>query len=102
MLLLQSESFVNLNAFSPQNDAPLVSNKHLISVIGVYLKLFLEIMACCDEWILLVTFLSGPLRNQRQTATPSLSFLNMVWFLQNFKPSEHDFLLNTRFGLLII
>ena len=102
MLLLQSESFVSLNAFSLQNDAPLVSIKHLISIIGVYLKLSLEIMACCDERILLVTFLSGPLRNQHQTATPSLSYINMVWFLQNFKPSEHDFLLNTRFGQLII
>ena len=78
MLLLQSESFVNLNAFSLQNDAPLVSNKHLISVIGVYLKLSLEIMARCDERILLVTFLSGPLRNQHQTATPPLSYLNIV------------------------
>ena len=78
MLLLQSESFVNLNAFSLQNDAPLVSNKHLISIIGVYLKLSLEIMACCDERIFLVTFLSGPLRNQHQAATPSLSYLNMV------------------------
>ena len=80
----------------------LVSNKHLISIIGVYLKLSLEIMACCDERILLVTFLSGPLRNQHQTATPSLSYINMVWFLQNFKLSQHDFLLNTRFGQLII
>ena len=78
MLLLQSERFVNLNAFSLQNDAPLVSNKHLISIIGVYLKFSLEIMACCDERILLVTFLSGPLRNQHQTATPSWSYLNMV------------------------
>ena len=78
MLLLQSESFVNLNAPSLQNDTPLVSNKHLISIIAVYLKLSLEIMACCDERILLVTFLSGPLRNQHQTATPSLSYLNMV------------------------
>ena len=67
MLLLQSASFVNLNASSLQNDAPLVSNKHLISIIGVYLKLSLRIMACCDERILLVTFLSGPLRNQYQT-----------------------------------
>ena len=58
MLLLQSESFVNLNAFSLQNDAPLVLNKHLISIIGVYLKLSLEIMACGGEWISLVTFLS--------------------------------------------
>ena len=99
ILLPQSESFVNLNAFSLQNDAPPVSNKHLISIIGVYLlKLSLEIMACCDERILLVTFLSGPLRNQHPTATPSWSYLNMVWFLQNFKPSEHDFLLNTKFG----
>ena len=99
MLLLQSQSFVNLNAFSLQNDAPLVSNKHLISIIGVYLKHSLEIMACHgDERILLVTFLSGPLSNQHQTATPSLSYLNMVWFLQNLKPSEQDFLLNTRFG----
>ena len=51
MLLLQSDSFVNLNAFSLQNDASLVSNKHLISFIGVYLKLSLEIMACRDERI---------------------------------------------------
>ena len=78
MLLLQSESFVHLNVFSLQNDTPLVSNKHLISIIGVYLKLSLEIMACCDEQILLVTFLSGSLRNQHQTVTPSLSYLNMV------------------------
>ena len=78
MLLLQSESFFNLNAFSLQNDALLVSNKHLISIIGVYLKLSLEIMACCDERILLVTFLSEPLRNQDHAATPSWSYLNMV------------------------
>ena len=53
MLLLQSESFVNLNIFSLQNEPHLVSNKHLISIIGVYLKLSFEIMACCDERILL-------------------------------------------------
>ena len=41
MLLLQLEIFVNLNAFPLQNDTPLVSNKHLISIIGVYLKLSL-------------------------------------------------------------
>ena len=35
MLFLQSESFVNLNAFSLQNEAPLVSNKLLISIIRV-------------------------------------------------------------------
>ena len=35
-------------------------------------------MTYCDERILLVTFLSGPLRNQHQTATPSLSYLNVV------------------------
>ena len=43
MLLPQSQRFVNLNAFSLQNDPLLVSNKHLISIIGVYLKLSLEI-----------------------------------------------------------
>ena len=77
MLLLQSESFVNLHAFSLKNDAPLVSNERLIAIIGVYLKLSFEIMTCCEQRILLVTFLSGPLRNQHQTATPSLSYLNM-------------------------
>ena len=43
MLLLHSENFVNLNVVSPQNDPPppRVSNKHLFSVIGVYLKLLL-------------------------------------------------------------
>ena len=30
MLLLHSESFVNLNAVSLKNDPPLVSNKHLL------------------------------------------------------------------------
>ena len=33
MLLLHSESFVNLNVVSLQNDSPLVSNKHLFSIL---------------------------------------------------------------------
>ena len=64
MLLLHSESFVNLNVVWLQNDPPQVSNKQLFSNFGVYSKLSIEILACCDERILLVTFLSGPLRNQ--------------------------------------
>ena len=64
MLLLHSESFVNLNVVLPQNDPPLVSNKHLFSIIGVYLKLTLKMMACHHRPISLVAFLSGPLRNQ--------------------------------------
>ena len=64
MLLLHSESFVNLNVVSLQNDPPLVSNKHLFSIIGVYLKLSLKMIACRHGRISLVTFLSGPLRNQ--------------------------------------
>ena len=63
-LLLHSESFANLNVVSLQNDPPLVSNIHLCSIIAVFLKLYLKIMACRDRRISIVTFLSRRLRNQ--------------------------------------
>ena len=44
MLLLQSESFVNLNAFSLQNDAPLVSN--IIVILYLNTIGFLKLRAC--------------------------------------------------------
>ena len=65
MCLLHSESFVNLNVVSLQNDHRQISSRHLFSIIGVFLRLSLEILSCCDERVLLdVTFSSGPLRNQ--------------------------------------
>ena len=51
-----TDNFVNLNVVSLQNDPPLVSNVHLFSIIGVFLKLSLKIMACRDRRISIVTF----------------------------------------------
>ena len=57
-------SYTQKVVVSLQNNPPLVSNKHLFSIIGVYLKLSLKIIACRDRRNSIVAFLSGPLRNQ--------------------------------------
>ena len=54
MLLLHSESFVNLDIALLQSKLRLVANKHLFAIIGIYLKLSLlvmVIMACCGKQI---------------------------------------------------